>query len=537
MKTNVAVVGMGYWGKNLVRNFNKIGVLSVVCDSNKDVANTISETYPGVRFATDYNNILIDDSINAVVLATPAVNHYIMAMEALEAGKDVYVEKPLALDVKEGEELLRLAARTQRILMVGHILQYHSAVVKLKQLIRDGVLGKIQYLYSNRLNMGKIRTEENILWSFAPHDISVMLGMLNEEPCEITCQGADFLLDGVADVTMSQFVFPSGVHAHIFVSWLHPIKEQRLVVVGSEKMAIFDDTANDKLVLFPHRVEWKNRTPIAVKAVGEVVSLEETEPLRNECQHFLDCIESRTSPITDGSEGVRVLKILKACQSALEASNVNLSDLKAKITNKLYFVHETSFADEPFEIGEGTKILSYSHIGKGAKIGKQCILGQNCNVAHDVVIGNNVKIQNNVSISADMVIEDDVFLGSSCVFSNFTNTKSKIIHNSHNEKTIIHRGAIIGSNATIVGGIELGRYCFIAPGAVVTSNVPDYALIVGNPARQEGWMSLHGHNLGNPDSGGFMICPESGYRYQEIATDVLKCLDFDEEAPFREIKP
>src|SRR5437667_6574541 len=210
-----------------------------------------------------------------------------MAKAALEAGKDVLVEKPLAIDVKHGEELVRLADAKGRVLMVGHILQYHPAILRLQSLIQDGTLGKINYLYSNRLNIGKIRTEENILWSFAPHDISVMLSLLNEMPTRVSCQGGAYLNHGVSDVTLSHFDFPSGVQAHIFVSWLHPVKEQRLVVVGSEKMAIFDDTAEDKLVLYPHKVKWQNRVPTADKANGEIVKLENREPLRAECQELL----------------------------------------------------------------------------------------------------------------------------------------------------------------------------------------------------------------------------------------------------------
>ncbi len=185
--------------------------------------------------------------------------------------------------------------------MVGHILSYHPAIVRLRQLIRDGVLGKISYLYSNRLNIGKIRTEENILWSFAPHDVSVLLSLLGEMPTRISCQGGAYLNNDVVDVTLSHFDFPNGVQAHIFVSWLHPVKEQRLVVVGSEKMAVFDDTAEDKLVLYPHRVEWKNRLPVAVKANSEAVDIERYEPLRAECQHFLDCVHSRRTPVSDGA--------------------------------------------------------------------------------------------------------------------------------------------------------------------------------------------------------------------------------------------
>ena len=219
-----------------------------------------------------YADVLLDDNIRAVVLATPAVLHFEMAKRALLAGKDVFVEKPLALNVAEGEELVELATMCGRILMVGHILQYHPAVRKLKELIDDGSLGRVEYIYSNRLNMGKIRAEENILWSFAPHDISVLLGLLGEEPESTTCEGGYYLSQNVADVTLSQFSFANGVRAHVFVSWLHPFKEQRLVVVGSEKMAVFDDTAAEKLVLYPHRVEWKDRVPNAVKAEAEPIA-------------------------------------------------------------------------------------------------------------------------------------------------------------------------------------------------------------------------------------------------------------------------
>src|SRR5450755_4084281 len=217
----IAVVGNGYWGRNLVRNFFDLGVLEVVCDGKPEVEAAIRQTYPSVNFTRDYSDVLNRDSVDAVVLSTPAATHYEMARRALLAGKDVFVEKPLALDAGEGAELFNLAARKGRILMVGHILRYHPAVRKLKALIGSGALGRIQYLYSNRLNIGKIRTEENILWSFAPHDISAILALLDEEPLEVRCAGGSYLNQAVSDVTLTDLTFPSGVRAHIFVSWLH----------------------------------------------------------------------------------------------------------------------------------------------------------------------------------------------------------------------------------------------------------------------------------------------------------------------------
>ena len=535
MDINVAVIGMGYWGKNLVRNFHQIGVLHTVCDSNPEVEQLLDEKYPAVDFTTNYQSILDNAQINAVAISTPAVTHFQLAKMALEAGKDVFVEKPLAINVSDAEVLIKLAEDRKSILMVGHILRYHPAVIKLKELINEGELGQVRYIYSNRLSMGKIRTEENILWSFAPHDISVILELLNEFPNDISCQGYAYISEKVFDVTLSEFSFPSGVHAHIFVSWLHPFKEQRLVVVGSEKMAVFEDTADHKLKLYPHKVKWKNRIPTVVKAEAEVVEIPSAEPLKNELEHFIKCLRERSKPITDGQEGFRVLRILEKCQIELEKSlKANASLAENKELSKKYFVHETALVDEPCEIGEGAKIWHFSHIMKGAKIGKKCIFGQNCNVDRDVIIGNNVKVQNNVSIYTGVEIEDDVFLGPSCVLTNVSNPRSQVVRHALYEKTLLKRGCTIGANATVVCGITIGRYAFIAAGAVVTNDVPDYALMMGVPAKQAGWMSRHGHVLQNPDNEGIMICPESQFRYKEVEPGVLRCLDLDEDTSLPE---
>ena len=523
---------MGYWGKNLVRNFFELGALSAICDSNASVEESSKHEYGKVRFCREFGSVLSDPQIAAVALATPAVTHYEMAKAALEAGKDVFVEKPLAIEVGQGRELVELAEKKHRILMVGHILRYHPAIVKMQELIQNGGLGKIQCLYSNRLNIGKIRTEENILWSFAPHDISVILALLNENPSRVSCQGGAYLNRDVFDVTLSQFEFSSGVHAHIFVSWLHPFKEQRLVVVGSEKMAVFDDTAEHKLVLYPHKVEWKNRIPMAVKAKGDNVALDNREPLKAECQHFLDSVASRTSPLTDGKEGLRVLSVLDACQQSLlkRGTVIDVNENNREKTALPYFVHESAYVDDGADIGAGTKIWHFSHVMKGAHIGERCVIGQNVNVDGGTVIGNNVKIQNNVSVYTGAIIEDDVFLGPSCVLTNVTNPRSQVNRHSLYECTTLKRGCTIGANATIVCGVSIGRYAFVAAGSVVTRDIPDYALVMENPARRAGWMSRHGHRLGAPDSDGVMRCPESGYRYKETEPGVLRCLDLAEEA-------
>jgi UDP-2-acetamido-3-amino-2,3-dideoxy-glucuronate N-acetyltransferase len=530
---NVAVVGMGYWGKNLVRSFHQLGAMSLVCDSDQAVGVACEREYKNVTFCSDYSAVLANPKIAAVALATPAIAHYEMAKLALLAGKDVFVEKPLAIDVRAGEELVDLAESQGRILMVGHILRYHPAIVRLHEIIRAGGLGKLQYLYSNRLNIGKIRTEENILWSFAPHDVSVMLALLGETPSATQCTGGAYLNSHVFDVTMSQFKFPSGVQAHIYVSWLHPFKEQRLVVVGSEKMAVFDDTSDDKLVLYPHKVEWKNRIPTAIKAQAESVALDHYEPLKLQCQHFLDCVRTRATPLTSGREGLRVLKVLDACQRDLVGQSTPKIGHAKTIApaGAAYSVHESAYVDEGAKIGEGTKVWHFSHVMAGTQVGRRCVIGQNVNIDRGTVMGDNVKVQNNVSVYTGAVIEDDVFLGPSCVLTNVSNPRSQVGRHAFYEQTLLKRGCTIGANATILCGVTIGRYAFVAAGSVVTKDVPDYALVMGNPARFAGWMSRLGHRLSETDQDGVLFCPEGGQRYREVEPGVLRCLDIDEESP------
>lgn len=242
-EVKIAVVGSGYWGKNLVRNYAELGALSAVCDSSVQALETFRTNYPQVKCTTDYRQILDEQAIHGVVIATPAATHFSLAREALLSGKDVFVEKPLALNVNEAEELRAIAEKQGRILMVGHLLQYHSAFIRLKELIRSGELGRIHYIYSNRLSFGKIRREEDIMWSFAPHDISMILTLAQEAPEYVMATGGNYLHKKIADVTTTHLEFPSGLKAHVFVSWLHPFKEQTLVVVAEKNMAVFRDTA------------------------------------------------------------------------------------------------------------------------------------------------------------------------------------------------------------------------------------------------------------------------------------------------------
>jgi len=506
-KTNspsVAVIGSGYWGKNLVRNFHKLGVLKLICDKSETAILNFKEQYSDIKTCLALTDVLSREDIKAVVIATPAETHFTIAREALLAGKHVYVEKPLVLEEEEGQELIKIAAEKNKILMVGHLLQYHPVFVRLKEMVRSGELGRINYIYSHRLNLGKIRREENILWSFAPHDISMILSLAGEEPEYVLATGGNYLHQKIADVTTTHMGFASGLKAHVFVSWLHPFKEQKLVVVGDRKMAVFDDTLtwDDKLLLYPHEIKWQDNMPVPTKGEPERVNIKQDEPLRLECEHFLNCIATGNQPITDGQEGVSVLRVLNAGQYSLDncGRKVYLKDAEkasqsSKETSSDYFVHETALIDDGTKIGKGSKIWHFSHVLSGSKVGENCNIGQNAVIGPDVTIGNGCKIQNNISVYKGVTLEDGVFCGPSMVFTNVYNPRAEIRKMDQVRPTLVKKGATLGANCTIVCGVTIGRYAFIGAGAVVTKNVRDYALVVGNPGKQIGWMCECGERL------------------------------------------
>jgi len=508
----IGMIGLGAWGKNILRNLKELNVVAMACDDNLKVINERKKDFPQVNYTTDVYDILDDRDITAVVIATPAATHYQLTKLALTADKDVFVEKPLALTYAEGKELYVLAKSKNKILMVGHILQYHPAAIKLKELIEQGRLGKIQYLYSNRLNIGKLRVEENILWSFAPHDISLILMLVGDEPTQVTCFGDAYLNKGIYDSTLTALEFKSDIKAHIFVSWLHPFKEQKLVVIGSKAMVVFDDLTKEKLFIYPHRIEWtEGRIPVAMKAEYEVVPVETKEPLREEIQHFLQCITERIQPKTDGEEGLRVLKILEQAENSIKGQSVSIKTQKTRD----YFVHPTAEIDDNVKIGVGTKIWHFSHILKNTEIGKNCVIGQNVMIGPDVKVGDNCKIQNNVSLYKGVILEDNVFCGPSCVFTNVYNPRSFIERKNEILATFVKTGASIGANATIVCGTAIGKYAFIGAGAVVKKDVIDYAIMAGVPAKQVGWMCKCGVTLREFNKDNTAVCKSCGSKYSK----------------------
>jgi UDP-2-acetamido-3-amino-2,3-dideoxy-glucuronate N-acetyltransferase len=287
------------------------------------------------------------------------------------------------------------------------------------------------------------------------------------------------------------------------------------VVVGSKKMAVFNDVADDKLLLYPHEIEWVNRSPVPVLKDAIVVDYEMKEPLKEECKHFLECIETREKPKTDGREGLRVLEILDASRESLESNGE-----KVLINKDSYYVHPSSFLDQTSTVGENTKIWHFSHVMSRAKIGDNCNVGHYVLIEPDVVIGNNVKVQNNVTITTGVKVEDYAFIGPSVVFTNIVNPRSFISRKDEFLETIVGKGASIGANSTIIGGNIIGEYAFVGAGSVVTHDVPDYALVFGNPARIEGWTCECGLKL-NFSEQKIAVC-SCGIEYENVENLVRK---------------
>jgi UDP-2-acetamido-3-amino-2,3-dideoxy-glucuronate N-acetyltransferase len=356
----------------------------------------------------------------------------------------------------------------------------------------------------------------------------MILSLAGEEPESVMATGGNYLHQKIADVTTTHLAFPSGLKAHVFVSWLHPFKEQKLVVVGDRKMAVFNDTNPwaDKLVLYPHEIKWAGGIPVAAKAEPEREVLLETEPLRSECQHFLESIVTGQVPQTDGHEGVRVLKVLNESQRSLDEYTRNTEGRNPvsptpESANDSFFVHSKAVIDEDVNIGDGTKIWHFSHILAGSHIGENCNIGQNVVIGPEVSIGNRCKIQNNVSIYKGVTLEDEVFCGPSMVFTNVYNPRAAIRRMSEVKPTLVKKGATIGANATIVCDIVIGEHGFVGAGSVVTRNVKDYALVVGNPAQQVGWMCECGVRLDDK-----LACEACGkeYEYKEDESDGIRLL-------------
>ena len=334
MTIKLAVIGGGYWGKNLIREYNSLGVLDTICDINEKQLQNYKTKYNNIKTTTCWNSVLENKEVTAVCIALPAELHYSYSKKSLLNGKDVFVEKPITLNTKEAEELVKIAKKENKILMVGHLLHYHPGIIKIKELILNNKIGKIKNITSNRLSLGKFRKFENVLWSFAPHDISLVLGLVNDMPEKVICYGKDHINKGIHDVTNSILLFKNA-YVNINVNWLNPYKEQKMSIIGEKGMIIFDDVSKDnKITYFPEYINYSsdiNAEPTPIKNNGINIFFDDSDsPLTIECQHFIKCCGTRKTPITDGEEGLKVLKVLQNLQDCLTKN-------KKKNNTKIFF--------------------------------------------------------------------------------------------------------------------------------------------------------------------------------------------------------
>ena len=336
----VGVVGVGYWGPNLVRNLVALDNvrLACVCDAEADRLGPLQRLYPSAKFTSEFSELLANPDVDAVVIALPVALHFDFALKTLEAGKHVLVEKPLCMTSDEARRLIDIAAKKNLTLMVGHTFEFNAAVTKLRELVGDGTLGDVYYLYSQRLNLGRVRSDINAMWNLAPHDISIALHCLGKAPVRVSAKGLTQLQDGIEDVTFMVLEFEDGVIAHIHNSWLDPNKIRKMTVVGSSKMVVYDDVSPDaKIQVYDKGIDRKHMEQDMgryddfgkfqlIQRAGDLLvpKINFVEPLRVECQHFVDCIESGTKPLTSGENGLRVVQVLEAAQKSLKNSGMSV---------------------------------------------------------------------------------------------------------------------------------------------------------------------------------------------------------------------
>jgi predicted dehydrogenase len=321
---SVGVVGLGYWGPNLARNFERLRETELrwICDASEDARERWATQFPRARVAVSLEELLGDESLDAVVIAAPVPLHAELAVRVLEGGKHCFVEKPLAQSVADAERVVAAAEAAGKVLMVGHLLEYHPGVRKLKEVADAGDLGDIRYVYGNRLNLGKLRDDENALWSLGAHDVSVLLHLVDEEPDEMHAFGESYMRRPVEDVVFCYLRFPSGLMAHLHLSWLDPHKERRFTIVGSDKMATFDDMELEQKVVIYDKGFDQDYSSYGeyIARSGDVWSphISNEEPLRIECKHFAECVRDGATPISDGQSGLRVVRVLEGLQESLD---------------------------------------------------------------------------------------------------------------------------------------------------------------------------------------------------------------------------
>ncbi|MBW1707494.1 MAG: Gfo/Idh/MocA family oxidoreductase [Deltaproteobacteria bacterium] len=496
MSKRICVVGAGRWGKNHIRTLNELGYLAGIVEASPDTRAEFQEKYPDIQIFASVRDA-IKEEFDGFTVATPAETHFEIAKFIIEHKRHLLVEKPITTRLADAQQLKRLTEENGVNLMTGHLLLFHPAIRKIKELIDGGKIGKFEYIYSNRLNLGTVRTEENILWSFAPHDISIFQYFIGRFPIEIVSRGGAFLQPHIHDSSMTVLIYPNNIVGHIFVNWLHPFKEHRLVVVGSKGMLSYEDSSEDKSLRFYEKgIDWIQGEPIKRDGPTEVIPFDAAMPLTEELKYFVSHTDGGPVEIANAQNAVEVLEILERATESLLSGGSQRTEVGSQTTeDQGFFAHHSVEIDEGCEIGDHTKIWHFSHILSGSRIGERCNIGQNVVIGPEVTIGNQCKIQNNVSVYKGVTLEDGVFCGPSMVFTNVYNPRAEIRKMDQVRPTLVKHGATLGANCTIVCGTTIGRYAFIGAGAVVTHNAPDHALMLGNPATRAGWMCQCGERL------------------------------------------
>lgn len=514
MKT-IALLGAGRWGQRLLDHLHQRQVLHTVWTRNPARYTCLQKAYPGVEWTNDLARLWNHPAIQAVVIATPAPTHPALIEAALQAGKSVLCEKPLAFSADQLRRLIDLAESKGLLLMGGHVLHYHPAVEAIQTLLQEGKLGKLLSYTAERGSLGRFPLAEDALWGLAIHDIALLLHLFEGEPALAGVHTEAHLQENTAEAVWIHLGYDWGLKAHLHASWIAPERRRRITLVGHEGMLVFsEEGATPSLRLYPHRFQWsRGATPVMVPAEGLEVPFSAEEPLAREIDDFLRCLETRTAPRTAAQALLPATRL---------AEKIHRQLFPAAEAPQPYFVHPTALLDEEVEIGEGTRIWHFSHILRGSRIGKNCVLGQNVVVGPFVRVGNNCKIQNNVSLYYGVELEDGVLCGPSCVFTNDKYPRAFIERRNEFLQTRVRQGATLGANATIMCGVTIGRFAMIGAGAVVTQDVPDHALVLGNPARQMGWVCECGETLEELQPDSLYRCERCDFYYRRTLKGLEK---------------
>ena len=469
MNISIAVIGAGYWGTNLIREFYKTKYLTTICDVSLDIRTQMKQKYPDVNVTDSFESVLLNPSTTSIVIALPAKLHYEFALKALNANKHVFLEKPMTLNVSEAEHLCQVATSKNLTLMIGHLLQYHEGINVIKSVIEEGTIGDIKHIHFSRQSHGIYRQDENVLWSFAPHDISLAasftgltLENFNSSLKSIQCSGTKVVTNSYDIVNTTMTV--NNINISMIHSWINPSKEQKITVTGSEGFVTFDDVTK-VIVVKPKHSTVNSEHPIADKSSNTTIystSSVQRTPLENECLEFIKCCTEQVQSKTDCYEGLLVLKVLNKCSEILE-----------KKSDNDYFIHETSVLDPGALIGTGTKIWHWCHVTNTASIGSDSSIGQSCYIAG--ILGSNCKVQNNVNVYQGVTCGSNVFLGPNCTFTNVKFPRAS--YKSEYIETIIESNVTVGANVTIGPGITIGENSFISAGCTVYESVPPNTVI------------------------------------------------------------